>query len=48
MNLIGVLLNIIAIVSLGDYGLFDDGVEVHEDSPIYDTAWELREAMRLG
>lgn len=48
MNLLGVLLNIMAIVLVGDYGLFADGVEVHEDSPIYDTAWELRDAMRLG
>ena len=48
MNLIGVLLNIMAIIMVGDYGLFDDGVEVHEDSAIYDTAWDVRDAMRLG
>ena len=48
MNLIGVFLNMIAIVLVGDYGLFADGVNVHEDSSIYDMAWELREAMRLG
>ena len=48
MNFIGVFLNMIAIVLVGDYGLFADGVNVHEDSSIYDMAWELREAMRLG
>lgn len=48
MNLIGVLLNMIAIVLVGDYGLFADGAAVHEDSPIYDTAWELRHAIQLG
>ena len=48
MNLIGVFLNMIAIVLVGDYGLFADGVNVHEDSSIYDMAWQMREAMRLG
>ena len=48
MDLLGVFLNMIAIVLVGDYGLFADGVNVHEDSSIYDMAWELREAMRLG
>lgn len=45
MNLLGVLLNMIAIVLVGDYGLFADGVNVHEDSSIYDIAWELRELL---
>lgn len=45
MNIIGVLLNIIAIIMLGDYGLFADGVNVHEDSSVYDAAWELRELL---
>lgn len=48
MNIIGVLLNIIAIIMLGDYGLFADGVNVHEDSSVYDLAWELRHAIKLG
>lgn len=48
MDLIGVLLNMIAIVLLGDYGLFPDGVNVHEDSSVYDAAWELRHAIKLG
>ena len=48
MNIIGVLLNIIAIIMLGDYGLFADGVNVHEDSSVYDAAWELRHAIKLG
>ena len=29
MNFIGVFLNMIAIVLVGDYGLFDDGMSVH-------------------
>ena len=45
MNLIGVLLNMIAIVLVGDYGLFPDGVNVHEDSSIYDAAWQIREML---
>ena len=48
MNLIGVLLNIMAIIMVGDYGLFADGVNVHEDSSVYDLAWELRDAIKLG
>lgn len=48
MNLLGVLLNIMAIVLVGDYGLFADGVNVHEDSSVYDLAWELRHAIQLG
>lgn len=48
MNLIGVLLNIMAIIMVGDYGLFADGANVHEDSSIYDMAWELRDAIKLG
>ena len=48
MNLIGVLLNMIAIVLVGDYGLFDDGMNVHEDSSVYDLVWELRRAIKLG
>ena len=48
MNLIGVFLNMIAIVLVGDYGLFADGVNVHEDSSVYDLAWELRHAIKLG
>ena len=48
MNLIGVLLNMIAIVLVGDYGLFADGVNVHEDSAIYDLAWMIRDAIKLG
>lgn len=48
MNFIGVLLNMIAIVLVGDYGLFADGVEVHEDSSVYDLAWQLRNAIELG
>lgn len=45
MNLIGVFLNMIAIVLVGDYGLFADGVDVHEDSSIYDMAWMIREML---
>ena len=45
MNFIGVFLNMIAIVLVGDYGLFADGVEVHEDSSIYDLAWIMREML---
>ena len=45
MNLIGVLLNMIAIVLVGDYGLFDDGAAVHEDSSIYDLVWIMREML---
>ena len=48
MNILGVLLNIIVIVLVGDYGLFPDGVNVHEDSSVYDAAWELRHAIKLG
>ena len=45
MNFIGVFLNMIAIVLIGDYGLFADGVNVHEDSSIYDMAWQIRELL---
>ena len=45
MNLIGVFLNMIAIVLVGDYGLFADGVDVHEDSSIYDLVWTMREML---
>lgn len=45
MSLIGVFLNMIAIVLVGDYGLFADGVEVHEDSAIYDLVWQMREML---
>lgn len=45
MNLIGVFLNMIAIVLIGDYGLFDDGAGVHEDSSIYDLVWTMREML---
>ena len=48
MNFIGVFLNMIAIVLVGDYGLFNDGAGVHEDSAVYDLAWELRNAIKLG
>ena len=48
MYILGVLLNMIAIIAIGDYGLFPDGVNVHEDSSIYDLAWELRHAIKLG
>lgn len=48
MDFIGVFLNMIAIVLVGDYGLFDDGMSVHEDSAVYDLAWELRNAIKLG
>ena len=45
MNFIGVFLNMIAIVLVGDYGLFADGVNVHEDSSVYDMAWQMRELL---
>ena len=45
MDLLGVFLNMIAIVLVGDYGLFDDGMSVHEDSSIYDMAWQMRELL---
>lgn len=48
MYILGVLLNMIAIITIGDYGLFPDGVNVHEDSSVYDLAWELRHAIKLG
>ena len=45
MSLIGVFLNMIAIVLIGDYGLFDDGAGVHEDSSISDLVWQIREML---
>ena len=45
MNFIGVFLNMIAIVLVGDYGLFADGVDVHEDSGVYDLVWQIREML---
>lgn len=48
MNFIGVFLNMIAIILVGDYGLFDDGAGVHEDSSVYDLVWMVRDAMKLG
>ena len=45
MNFIGVFLNMIAIVLVGDYGLFADGVDVHEDSSVYDLVWTMREML---
>ena len=45
MNFIGAFLNMIAIITIGDYGLFPDGVNVHEDSSIYDMAWQMREML---
>lgn len=45
MSLIGVFLNMIAIVLIGDYGLFDDGMNVHEDSSVYDLVWQIREML---
>ena len=45
MNFIGVFLNMIAIVLVGDYGLFDDGMSVHEDSSVYDLVWQIREML---
>ena len=45
MNLIGVLLNIMAIIMVGDYGLFADGANVHEDSSVYDLVWQIREML---
>ena len=45
MNFIGVFLNMIAIILVGDYGLFDDGMSVHEDSSIYDLVWQIREML---
>lgn len=35
----------IAIVLVGDYGLFDDGMSVHEDSSVYDLVWQIREML---
>ena len=45
MSILGVLLNMIAIVLVGDYGLFADGASVHEDSAVYDLAWQMREML---
>ena len=45
MNFIGVFLNMIAIVLIGDYGLFNDGAGVHEDSAVYDLVWQIREML---
>ena len=45
MNFLGVFLNMIAIVLIGDYGLFDDGAGVHEDSALYDLVWQIREML---
>lgn len=45
MNFIGVFLNMIAIILVGDYGLFDDGMSVHEDSSVYDLVWQIREML---
>lgn len=39
MNIFGIVFNFVAIVFIGDYGLFDDGAMVHEDSAIYDAAY---------
>ena len=35
----------IAIILVGDYGLFDDGMNVHEDSSVYDLVWIMREML---
>lgn len=43
MNILGIVFNFVAIVLVGDYGLFPDGVAVHEDSAIYDAAYMLLE-----
>lgn len=45
MSLIGVFLNMIAIVLIGDYGLFNDGAGVYEDSALYDLVWQIREML---
>lgn len=45
MNILGVFLNMIAIVLIGDYGLFDDGAAVQEDSHLYDLVWSIRQAL---
>lgn len=41
MNILGIVFNFVAIVFIGDYGLFADGVNVHEDSSVYDLAYML-------
>lgn len=41
MNILGIVFNFVAIVFLGDYGLFADGADVHEDSSVYDVAYML-------
>lgn len=33
----------VAVVLVGDYGLFADGANVHEDSGIYNLAWMVRD-----
>lgn len=42
MNIIGIILNFMAILLIGDYGLADDGPAIEEDSAIYNTAYSLR------
>lgn len=42
MNTIGIIINFIAIILIGNYGLADDGPAIEEDSTIYDAAYSLR------
>lgn len=42
MNILGIMLNFIAIILIGDYGLVDDGPAIEEDSAIYNTAYSIR------
>lgn len=42
MSILGIILNFMAIILIGDYGLADDGPAIEEDSAIYNTAYSLR------
>lgn len=42
MNVIGIILNFIAIILIGDYSLADDGPAIEEDSAIYNPAYSIR------
>lgn len=42
MNIVGIMLNFMAIILIGDYGLVDDGPAIEEDSAIYNTAYSIR------
>lgn len=42
MDILGIMLNFMAIILIGDYGLADDGPTIEEDSAVYEVAYSLR------